>query len=211
MNTEKTIFYDINTQRDFILHDGKFHIEGAEKIVPVWKAISDLARDQNVQIVCSVDCHLPGDPILKSWGGPYPDHCMAGTPGQTKIDETAPLNPLMLENKEYTTEEIQKVLDHTGEIVFQRQQFEKLADSAHLNAILRLVLRPYEDIVMYGVYTEACVEREITALIGVGPKLHLVRDAVAVIGGESPVFHEKLQQEGVELISFDELKLRMLN
>jgi nicotinamidase-related amidase len=211
VNTEKTIFYDINTQRDFILHDGKFHIEGAEKIVPVWKAISDLARDQNVQIVCSVDCHLPGDPILKSWGGPYPDHCMAGTPGQTKIDETAPLNPLMLENKEYTTEEIQKVLDHTGEIVFQRQQFEKLADSAHLNAILRLVLRPYEDIVMYGVYTEACVEREITALIGVGPKLHLVRDAVAVIGGESPVFHEKLQQEGVELISFDELKLRMLN
>jgi nicotinamidase-related amidase len=211
VNTEKTIFYDLNTQRDFILHDGKFHIEGAEKIVPIWKAITDLARDQNVQIVCSVDCHVAGDPILKSWGGPYPDHCMAGTPGQNKIAETAPLSPLMLKNKEYTTEEIQKVLDHPGEIVFQRQQFEKLADSAHLNAILRLVLRPYEDIVMYGVYTEACVEREITALIGVGPKLHLVRDAVAVIGGESPVFHEKLQQEGVELISFNDLKLRMLN
>ena len=211
MNTEKTIFYDINTQRDFILHDGKFHVEGAEKIIPMWKALTDLARAQNVQIVCSVDCHVPGDPILKSWGGSYPDHCMAGTPGQNKIAETAPLNPLMLENKEYTTEEIKKVLDHPGEIVFQRQQFEKLADSSHLNAILRLVLRPYEDIVMYGVYTESCVDREITALIGVGPKLHIITAAVAVIGGESPVFHEKLQQEGVELISFDELKLRMLN
>ncbi len=211
MNTEKTIFYDINTQRDFILHDGKFHIEGAEKFVPVWKAITDLARDQNVRIVCSVDCHVPGDPLLKSWGGPYPDHCMAGTPGQKKIDETTPLNPLMLENKEYSTDEIQKTLDHKGEIVFRRQQFEKLADSAHLSAILRLVLRPYQDIVMYGVYTEACVEREISALVGVGPKLHLVRDAVAVIGGESPTFNEKLQQEGVELISFDELKLQMLN
>jgi nicotinamidase-related amidase len=211
MKVENAIFYDLNTQRDFILHDGKFHIEGAEKIVPTLKAITDLARDQNVQIVCSVDCHVPGDPILKSWGGPYPDHCMTGTRGQDKIDETAALNPLMLENKEYTTEEIQKVLDHPGEIVFQRQQFEKLAGSAHLSAILRLVLRPYQDIVMYGVYTEACVDREITALVGVGPKLHLVRDAVAVIGGESPVFHEKLQQEGVELISFDDLKLRMLN
>ncbi len=211
MNTEKTIFYDINTQRDFILHDGKFHIEGAEKLVPVWKAITDLARDQNVRIVCSVDCHVPGDPQLKSWGGQYPDHCMAGTPGQQKIDETQPLNPLMLENKEYSTDEIQKILDHTGEIVFRRQEFEKLAGSPHLSAILRLVLRPYQDIVMYGVYTEACVERGITALIGVGPKLHLVRDAIAVIGGESPTFNEKLQQEGVELISFGELKLQMLN
>ena len=70
---------------------------------------------------------------------------------------------------------------------------------------------PTEDIVMYGVYTESCVEREISALVGLGPKLHLVRDAVAVIGGESPIFHEKLQQEGVDLISFDELKLQMLN
>ena len=72
MDSAKTIFYDIDTQRDFILPDGKFHIPGAEKLVPAWKAITDLARDQNVQIVCSVDCHVPGDPLLKSWGGPFP-------------------------------------------------------------------------------------------------------------------------------------------
>ncbi len=211
MKADQTIFYDINTQRDFILHDGKFHIEGAEKLVPVWKAITQLARDQKVQIVCSVDCHVPGDTQLKSWGGPYPDHCMAGTPGQRKIDETAPLNPLMLENREYTPDEIKQVLDHEGEIVFRRQQFEKLADNAHLSAILRLVLRPFKDIVMYGVYMESCVDREISALIGVGPKLHIITDAVAVIGAESPTFHEKLLHEGVELVTFEQLKLQMLN
>ena len=211
MKADQTIFYDINTQRDFILHDGKFHIEGAENLVPTWKAITDLARDQKVQIVCSVDCHVPGDPQLNSWGGPYPDHCMAGTPGQQKIDETKPLNPLMLENREYTPDEIKQILDHDGEIVFRRQQFEKLADNAHLSAILRLVLRPYQDIVMYGVYTEACVAREIAALIGVGPKLHIITDAVAIVGTESPTFHEKLLQQGVELLTFAELKIRILN
>jgi nicotinamidase-related amidase len=211
MKADQTIFYDINTQRDFVLHDGKFHIEGAENLVPTWKAITELAREMKVRIVCSVDCHVPGDPQLKSWGGPYPDHCMAGTPGQEKIDETKPLNPLTLENREYTPDEIQKVLDHDGEIVFRRQQFEKLADNPHLGAILRLVLHPYHDIVMYGVYTEACVSREIAALTGVGPKLHIITDGVAVVGIESPTFHEKLQQEGVEMITFEELKLRMLN
>ena len=211
MKTDQTIFYDINTQRDFVLHDGKFHIEGAESLVPTWKAITDLARDQKVRIVCSVDCHVPGDPQLKSWGGPYPDHCMEGTPGQEKIDATKPLDPLILENREYTPDEIQKVLDHEGGIVFRRQQFEKLADNPHLSAILRLVLRPYEDIVMYGVYTEECVSREIAALAGVGPKLHIITDAVAMVGAESPTFHDKLRQQGVELLSFDELKIRMLN
>ncbi len=211
MNTGKTIFYDLNTQRDFILHDGKFHIEGAEDLIPKWKAITDLAREEQVRVVCSVDCHVAGDPQLKSWGGPYPDHCMAGTPGQEKIDETKPLNPLTLENREYTADEIQKVLNHPGEIVFRRQQFEKLADNPHLSAILRLVLHPYTDIVMYGVYTEACVAREISGLMGVGPKLHIITDAVAVAGEETPTFHEKLQQEGVDLLSFDELKLRILN
>ena len=211
MNTEKTIFYDINTQRDFILHDGKFHIEGAEKLVPVWKAITDLARDQNVRIVCSVDCHVPGDPQLKSWGGQYPDHCMAGTPGQQKDRRDPAAQSAHAGKQGILHRRNSKDPRSHGEIVFRRQEFEKLAGSPHLSAILRLVLRPYQDIVMYGVYTEACVERGITALIGVGPKLHLVRDAIAVIGGESPTFNEKLQQEGVELISFGELKLQMLN
>lgn len=211
MKLDKTIFYDIDTQRDFIAPDGKCRVAGADGIVPNLKALTDLAREQNVQIVCSVDRHVAGDPMLKSWGGQYPDHCMAGTPGETKIDETAPLNPLFLENKEYTSEEIHQVLDHNGEIVFQRQQFERLADSAHLRTILRLILQPFEDIVIYGVYVEQCADREITALIGLGPKLHVVKDAVVCRGVDPASFFDKWRQAGVELISFDELKLHVLN
>ena len=211
MKNDLTIFYDIDTQRDFILPDGKFHVAGAEAIVPKLKTLTDLAHDQKVRIVCSVDCHASGDPMLKSWGGKYPDHCLAGTPGQQKIPETAPLNPLFLKNKEYAPSEIQQVLDHHGEIIFQRQQFEALANNAHLRAILRLVLRPYKDIVIYGVYVEVCADREITALIGLGPKLHVVKDAVVCSGIEPKRFFEKWQQAGVELTTLDELKVQMLN
>src|ERR1700735_922194 len=101
MKADQTIFYDLNTQRDFVLHDGKFHIEAPENLVPTWKAITDLAHDQKVRVVCSVDCHVPGDPQLKSWGGPYPDHFMVGTSCQEKIDENKTLNPLTLESHEY--------------------------------------------------------------------------------------------------------------
>ena len=60
-----------------------------------------------------------------------------------------------------------------------------------------------------GIVSDAAdVERLLRAYLqgSAGPT-----DAVAVVGGESPTFNEKLKQEGVELISFDDLKLRMLN
>jgi nicotinamidase-related amidase len=121
------------------------------------------------------------------------------------------LNPIYLKNKEYEPNEIQEVLDHQGEIIFQRQQFEALANNSHLRAMLRLVLRPYKDIVIYGVYVEICADREITALIGLGPKLHVIKDAVVCSGIEEKSFFEKWQQAGVELATFDALKLQMLN
>lgn len=211
MNVDKTIFYDIDTQRDFLLPDGKYHVPGAETIVPKLKALTDLAHEQKVRVVCALDRHVPGDPMLQSSGGTIPDHCISGTPGEKKIDETAPVNPLFLENKEYTSEEIHTVLDHAGEIVFQRQQFDRLANNAHVRAILRLVLQPFADIVIYGVYVELCADREIAALAGLGPKLHLVKDAIAFRGIDSKSFLERWQRNGVELISFDDLKLQMLN
>jgi nicotinamidase/pyrazinamidase len=211
MDISKTIFYDLDTQRDFLAPDGKCRVAGADAIVAKLKALTDLARDQKVRVVCAVDRHVAGDPMLKSSGGPYPDHCIEGTPGEKKINETMPANPLYLENKEYTSEEIQPVLDHIGEIVFQRQQFERLANNAHMRAVLRLVLQPFKDIVIYGVYTETCADREITALAGLGPKLHVVKDAIVFNGIDAASFFAKLQQAGVELISFDDLKLQMLN
>jgi nicotinamidase-related amidase len=211
MKSETTIFYDVDTQRDFLVLGGSFRIAGAEKVVPVLKAITEFAREQSVRIVCSVDRHVPGDPVLKSWGGALPDHCLAETPGEKKIDETAPLNPLVLENKEYSSYELRDVLGHTGEIVFQRQQFDALANNSHARAMLRLVLQPYTDIVVYGVFTELCVDREINALVGLGPKIHIVKDAISIAGAEPPKFFGLWEAQGVELIAFEKVKVRMLN
>jgi nicotinamidase/pyrazinamidase len=211
MKNETTIFYDVDTQRDFLLPDGKFYIPGAEKIIPTLEALTNLAREQKVRIVCSMDCHNPNDPMLKSNGGPYPDHCIVDTPGQRKIDQTAPLNPIFLKNKEYSPAEIQQVLDHEGEIIFLRQQFDRLANNAHVRTIMRLILQPYRDIVAYGVYAELCVDRLISSLLGVGPKVTIVRDAVVSPDADVMQLVEKWRQEGVSAITFNELKTRMYN
>ncbi len=211
MKFDATIFYDVDTQRDFLLPDGKCPLPGAAQIVPMLALITDLAREAGVKVVCSIDHHAPDDPMLRSNGGPYPDHCIVGTPGEKKIDETAPLNPLFLDNKEYSPQEIQKVLHHAGEIIFDRQQFESFVRSAHARTALRLLLQPFADVVIYGVYSEVCVDRVITELIGLGPKLHVVSDAIASAGADQADFRGKWTQRGVQLITFEELRIRIFN
>ncbi len=80
-----------------------------------------------------------------------------------------------------------------------------------MRAILRLLLQPISDIVIYGVYTEVCVDRVITELIGLGPKLHLVKDAVASRANDQSSFFDKWTQQGVELITFAELRILIFN
>src|SRR5260221_14547053 len=117
MKIDATVFYDVDTQRDFLRPDGRCYLPGAEKIVPVLASLTDLARETGVRVVCSIDHHTSDDPMLKSNGGRFSDHCIVGTPGEKKIDETAPLDPLYLETREYHPDEIQEILHHKGEII----------------------------------------------------------------------------------------------
>jgi nicotinamidase/pyrazinamidase len=211
MKSESTIFYDVDTQRDFLDPNGACHLTGAELMIPRLKEITEFGREVGVRIVCALDRHQPGDPLLKSGNGELPDHCLVGTLGAEKIKETAPLKPLVIGDHELSPQEIRTLLEYKGELVFDRRKFETLAENAHAHTILRLVLQPFSDIVVYGVYLEVCVDRAIRELVGLGPKLHVVSDAIAIISGRNIDFIEKWKAEGIDVIDFADLKSKLLN
>jgi nicotinamidase/pyrazinamidase len=212
MKAETTIFYDVDTQRDFILPGGKLYVAGTERIIPALKEVTALARQYDIRIVCSVDRHFPGDPELQRNGGKYPDHCMNGTEGQKKIDETAPLNPLYIENKDLMEpREIRAAIDHRGEIIFEKQHFDIFIGNRYAHPIMRLLLKPYTDVIVYGVFTEVCVDHAVNMLVGLGPKLHVVRDAIADIGPDAAVVIRRWKDLGIEMLTLDELKTRLAN
>jgi nicotinamidase/pyrazinamidase len=212
MKPETTIFYDVDTQRDFILPGGRLYVAGTERIVPALREVTEFARQHRIRIVCSVDRHFPGDPELQRSGGQYPDHCMNGTEGQKKIDETAPLNPLYIENKDrMAPREIEAAIEHPGEIVFEKQHFDISIGNRHARAIMRLLLKPYTDVVIYGVFTEVCVDHAVNMLAGLGPKLHVVSNAIADIGPNAAGVIRKWKDRGIEMLTLDELKARLLN
>lgn len=206
MQPETTIFYDVDTQRDFLLPGGRLYVKGAEKIIPALAEVTKLARENEIRIVCSVDRHFPNDPELKRNGGKYDDHCMDGSVGQRKIDETAPLNPLFIPNHPLSAQEIERILNHQGEIVFEKQEFDVFSGNRHARTILRMMLQPFRDIVVYGVYTEVCVAHAVEGLAGLGPKLSIVTDAIADIGRDADEVRARWKRSGIQFVTVALLK-----
>ena len=84
VNMKNLFFLDVDTQRDFMLPTGALYVPGAERILPKLRRLFDFARKNEISILSSVDAHVPDDPEFKQ----FPPHCVQGTEGQRKVDET---------------------------------------------------------------------------------------------------------------------------
>ena len=209
MRAKSTLFFDVDTQRDFILPGGKLSVPGTDRIIAKLAALTDLARRLGIRIVASTDRHFPDDPELQRNGGEFPDHCMDGTAGQRKIEETAPRNPLFIQNRALSTSELTAAQAHPGEIVLEKQLFDVFAGNQNTNALLRRLLVDHEDVVVYGVYTEICVRDAINGLRELGARVHVVEDAIADIGADGAAYRSRWRAEGIDFLTVQQLSDRL--
>lgn len=88
------VFWDVDTQYDFMNKEGALYVPDAELIKPNLKLLTDFALAEGTPMFGSVDRHFgtleykAREGELARWGGPFPDHCMDGARGQEKIRET---------------------------------------------------------------------------------------------------------------------------
>jgi nicotinamidase/pyrazinamidase len=157
------IFWDVDTQYDFIQPDGKLYVGGAETIIPVLRALTEYAHARGISIVASADDHVAGHRELSAapdFLTTFPDHCMRGTPGQRKIPETALRDPLVIEPDSDPTVG-DRVRRHRGDILFHKHWFDVFTN-ANVPAVLD-ALSP-DAIVLYGVATDVCDKFAIEGL-----------------------------------------------
>src|SRR2546428_5451506 len=96
----RVIFWDVDTQYDFMKADGKLFVPDADHIIGNLKRLTDYAHAHGIRIVASADDHVAGHAEISDtpdWKTTFPPHCMRGTPGQKKIPETALRNPFVIE------------------------------------------------------------------------------------------------------------------
>lgn len=180
----KLVFWDVDTQHDFMKSEGKLYVAGSEEIIPALKALTDFAHANRIPIVASADNHEMSDPEISDapdWSTTFPPHCMRGTPGQRKIAETELRNPLVIEPELQDPGAFaQQVLAHRGDFLLHKRAVDVFTN-ANVPALLR-ALEP-EAVVVYGVATDFCNKHAIEGLLRELPRadIYLVTDAVRAI------------------------------
>jgi nicotinamidase/pyrazinamidase len=179
-----TIFWDVDTQYDFMRSDGKLYVQGSEEIIPVLKRLTDYAHAKQIRIIASADDHVPGHRELSSspdWKETFPDHCMRGTPGQEKIPETRLRNPLVIEPAAEDPAVLSaRVKRHQGDVLFHKHWFDVFTNP---NVLPVLDALAPTGIVLYGVATDVCDRYAIEGLLQHRPgiPITLVTDAQRAI------------------------------
>src|ERR671932_2419824 len=95
----KVVLWDVDTQVDFMLPDGKLYVGGAEETAPAMRRLVESAREAGVVHVASADDHELTAPEISDepdFRNTYPPHCLRGTRGAQKIAETEQDDPLPL-------------------------------------------------------------------------------------------------------------------
>ena len=205
----RVIFWDVDTQYDFMKPDGKLYVPGAQDIIPNLKRLTDYAHTRGIRIVASADDHVMGHPEISDkpdWQSTFPPHCMRGTSGQKKIPETALRDPLVVEPAPTDPKALaERVRAHTGDVLFRNHRFDVFTNE-NVMAVLE-VLDP-QDIVLYGVATDVCDKAAIEGLLERRPHTRLFVVTDAVRGIDQDVSEHLLREwgdEGVRLVRTKEL------
>jgi len=156
----KTVFFDIDTQIDFVYPAGALYVPGAERILPV---IAELNRRAPL-VISTMDAHSEDDPEFKI----YPHHCVVGTtsqqkPSSTLLDQraTIPASP-----------------EGVRQLILEKQKLDCFTNP-HLRPLLAKLNA--ERYVVYGVVTEICVRCAAFGLLETGKRVELATDAVKAL------------------------------
>src|SRR3954451_2592880 len=79
-----TVFFDIDTQLDFMVPAGALYVPGAEQMLPAIARLNQFAGTHGIPLISTTDAHTENDPESRT----YPPHCVKGTIGQTKPSST---------------------------------------------------------------------------------------------------------------------------
>lgn len=162
----KTVFFDIDTQYDFMCPAGALYVPGAERVTENIVQLNRHAAANGMPLVCTMDAHLENDLEFRSW----PAHCVAGTMGQQKPPATLAGKRLVI-----------PAFDSAERIdTYQQLLLEKRHLDCFTNPNLEGLLLAFDAdrYLVYGVVTEICVKFAAFGLLDRGKHVEIVTDAV---------------------------------
>ena len=176
------LFWDVDTQVDFMCPDGCLFVPGAQDIVENLRALTEGARRLGIPIVHSTDEHEMSDDEISErradFIDTFPPHCLRGTAGAERIPETAAA-PDALDIPWDGSGIDAAAIQAASEIVIRKKRFDVFANPA---AEMVLDARAPETVVVYGVALDVCARYAVDGILDRGGvDVVVALDAVAAV------------------------------
>ena len=175
----KLLYWNVDTQRDFMRPDGKLYVEGAETIEPKLKQLTQYAKDKGIKVVNTADWHNANSTELSDnpdFQTTFPKHCMMDTRGAEFVPATNPEQPYIVHWQAPGFNAL-NVTDNRN-IVLYKDKFDIFAGNPHADEVAQLLKQRYARMVVYGVATNVCVNAAVNGLLDRGFKIHVPTDAI---------------------------------
>jgi nicotinamidase/pyrazinamidase len=190
------ILWDVDTQVDFMLPDGKLYVPGAEETIPAMRRLVEAAGAAGIVHVASADDHELTDPEISAepdWRNTYPPHCLRGTRGARKIPETEQADPLPLSLVPFPPGLVPGLVEGRREILLLKKNFNVFTNP---NTDPLLDALDPEEIVVFGVATDVCDDAAIRGFLQRGRRVRFVEDAARGLDAERTAASIAVWREG---------------
>ncbi len=205
------LFWDVDTQFDFMRPEGRLCVPGAETIIDTISEVRRFALDHGFSILADVDWHRRDNPEISDtpdFQETFPPHCMAGEPGSERVGYlgTRPIDTVPVE--EMDTADLRGLVQKEPFHVVIRKQSLSVFDNPNTDKLLDLI-RP-ERVVVFGVALDFCVSYVVDGLAKrPGVEVVLLKDAVKGLQSRpDDDIYEEFRRMGVAVTTFDEFKRR---
>ncbi|MGH9833191.1 MAG: cysteine hydrolase family protein [Blastocatellia bacterium] len=198
------IFFDVDTQRDFMDSDGALYVPGAETIRPNIERLLAAAGERKITTVSSRCAHEANDPEFQI----FPPHCLDGGRGAERIFADLPALP----RQEIAVDAVadsQTRLQPANHYIVKKKVFD-LFSNQWLEGLRQRGDFKGESCVVFGVATDYCVRACALGLAEAGARVLLVEDAIRGVAGETTLrTMDEMRAAGVEFTTTDEVLKRL--
>jgi nicotinamidase/pyrazinamidase len=197
MVSPDVIFWEVDTQADFMLPDGKLYVPGAEHLLPNLARLTDEARQGRVLLISHGCIHTEDDPEFAQ----FPPHCVRGTPGAQFVPQALAENVVTVPN--HANARLPQDLNAQQQILLEKETLD-VFQGRHADDLVRR-LSSEAEIFVFGVVTEICVHFAAKGLLERGRRVSIVEDAIATLNpAEGQRAIAELRALGAKIVSTED-------
>ena len=174
----------VDVQRDF-LPGGALGVADGDAVIAPLNGYLARAQRTGATVVASRDWHPTDHCSFRAQGGPWPPHCVAGTPGAQFASELRlPLQAHVIDKAIHSDRDAYSAFQDTG-----------LAQALRAQGIRRLAVG--------GLATDYCVLQSVLDALSAGFEVFVLEDAIRAVDvspGDGDKAKEQMRQAGARLV-----------